>query len=652
MPNTVPNMYSNAPWSNKRSVNGAGTLFNRFDQAFAQFLQEQQPSNTPGHLELVQLLSHQFSKGHTCLDLRALSEGDWSTLGTDPSERVWPAKDYTVLASSMPWIQGNMSPLVLSGHLLYLRKNWEAEQRILKALRERLGVKSDLTEETTDQLRADLSPLFATTNGNAQDSDISGPQDPDWQQVACAVAMHSKFTLITGGPGTGKTTTVTKLLALLISHAKRAHPAKQLHIALAAPTGKAAARLGSSIRSASAQLPASLAFDLPLKALTLHKLLYSGYSGEREQARSIAYDVVIIDEASMIDLEMMDKLLCSVPLTCSLIMIGDKDQLASVEAGAVMGQLCAGADKGNYSLLTQARLLRLMRVDLKQWSAQAPIHASQIAQQTVMLRKSYRFAGGGVIGKWARDINAGSLNEIRRLWDALPEWSANEPLRIDRLSVDQFKQSQTKAMVCSGWREYLSLLANTHIHDGMERASQQIAAKSLLDAFGQFQVLCAVREGPWGVRSINKQIAHFLGFKEEGWYPGRPVMVTRNNYHLGLMNGDVGICLLKEGQLRVAFPSDGSSEQDIIRWVLPTRLDSVESVYAMTVHKSQGSEFKHICLVLPDKQSPVLTRELLYTGLTRAREGLTWIVPSEEVLFRAINCKISRSGGLGVIHDF
>jgi exodeoxyribonuclease V alpha subunit len=167
-------------------------------------------------------------------------------------------------------------------------------------------------------------------------------------------------------------------------------------------------------------------------------------------------------------------------------------------------------------------------------------------------------------------------------------------------------------------------------------------ALALLVAYGQFQVLCAVREGPWGVTALNRAISRALGFAPEGWYAGRPVMVTRNDYHLNLMNGDVGLCLPTAQGLRVAFAQGAS-----LRWVLPSRLDAVETVFAMTVHKSQGSEFDHVALVLPDRIAPVLTRELLYTGITRAKHRLTLVVPQAGVLRQAAAARILRSGGLG-----
>ena len=192
-------------------------------------------------------------------------------------------------------------------------------------------------------------------------------------------------------------------------------------------------------------------------------------------------------------------------------------------------------------------------------------------------------------------------------------------------------------MAEQGWQVWLQMLQSLPTAGCND--AQALAA---LGAFAGFQVLCAVREGPWGVEALNRRLATSLGFAAEGWYAGRPVMVSRNDYSLQLMNGDVGLCLPRANGLRVAFP-DGAGG---VHWVLPSRLDAVESVFAMTVHKSQGSEFEHVCLVLPDRAVAVLTRELLYTGMTRARSRLSLVVPQADVLLRAVAVRVIRSGGL------
>lgn len=589
----------------------AASLLTTLDKAFAQCLQDAQPSPDERHTELAALVSHQFGLGHACLDLNALTP------------------DLRASAASLPWIQSDNvapgsppnSPLVLEGARLYLRRNWNAEQSIRASIAARLAQPCAVP----DHLAASLAQLF--------DTPAAGPVSPppDWQKVACALAARRRFTLITGGPGTGKTTTVVRLLALLQSTAGQS--GQPLRVALAAPTGKAAARLGESIASAVRQLPLHLQEHIPDKAVTLHKLLQVRGHMANDAVPDLPVDLVVVDEASMIDLEMMARLLAAVPLSASLILLGDKDQLASVEAGAVMGQLCAQADLGRYTPDTLAWVAQATGEDLNVWAGDGPA----LAQQTVMLRFSRRFSDDSGIGHWAKAVNAGDGPAVHALWRQAPTWNVQASANVNRLQPAHAGDATLSALVRHGWRAWLELLALLP-PEGCTHAQ----AGAALQALARFQVLCSVREGPWGTSTLNRRLAQSLGFASEGWYAGRPVMVTRNDYNLRLMNGDVGLCLHHVTGLRVAFP-DG---QGGIRWVLPSRLDAVESVFAMTVHKSQGSEFDHVALILPDQAVAVLTRELLYTGITRARQQLTLVVPDARVLARAVAVKVLRQGGL------
>lgn len=583
-------------------------LLSGLDKAFAKYLQQVQPSSDPQHTVLAAMASHQFGLGHACLDLETLNP------------------ELSRSAASLPWIQGegecNNSPLVLDGQRLYLRRNWNAEQSIRASITARLAQPCPVPENLSES----LAQLFEAT-----ETTDTPTAPPDWQKVACALAARKRFTLITGGPGTGKTTTVVRLLALLQSDPARQHA--PLRIALAAPTGKAAARLGESIASAIQKLPTHMQQNIPDKAVTLHKLLQVRSNMAEDAVPELAVDLVVVDEASMIDLEMMARLLAAVPLTASLILLGDKDQLASVEAGAVMGQLCAGADLGHYTADTLAWVAQTTGADLSAWSGDG----AALAQQTVMLRYSRRFADDSGIGQWAKAVNAGDISTVEKLWHQAPTWCIDAQASVDRLQPTQPNDQRLTTLVQHGWQEWLQQLQQLK-----STACTDAQAVATLKAFARFQVLCAVREGPWGVDTLNRRIASSLGFAAEGWYAGRPVMVTRNDYNLKLMNGDVGLCLPQANALRVAFP-DG---QGGIHWVLPSRLDAVESVFAMTVHKSQGSEFDHVCLVLPDRAVAVLTRELLYTGMTRAKARLTLVVPEAGVLLRAVGVRVLRSGGL------
>ncbi len=620
-------------------VSSTRPAFSRFETAFADFLHQKQPSLEPNHAVLACLVSHLYLKGHTCLDLDLLAQRDWDALSLDADVQESIPHNAADFAATLPWRQGASSPLVMEGHLLYLRKNWEAEQRIIKSIRSRLVQKP--TEFMN--LEANLGLLFGRDDALDQ---------PDWQKLACAVSTRQLFTLITGGPGTGKTTTVTKLLSLLIHNQKRQDPSYKIRIALAAPTGKAAARLGTSITEAIDKLPTDFKFDMDFAPITLHKLLQIRADNKRGESVSLAYDVIVVDEASMISLSLMDRLLASVQPNTRLILLGDKDQLASVEAGAVMGQLCMNAPKGNYSASTLEWLSRLTTKDLTKWGGSG----SGLEQQTVMLRKSYRVEGAGVIGKWAQLINGGGredLHHLRQLWRELTFWPQKSAARtpaVDRLSTNEFNDPGTKEFLRHSWHHYLLAINSAPCTSSVQDQAHDEWAKSVLDAFAEFQVICAVKEGPLGVNQLNKVIAQHLGFNDEGWYVGRPVIVTRNNYHVDLRNGDVGVCLERNGELRVAFFREGPAPGAPVRWILPARIDSVESVFALTVHKSQGSEFNHICFVLPAKRQAVMTRELIYTGLTRAKKHVTWVVPNEAELFKSVEKKLSRSGGLHAVH--
>lgn len=608
------------------------------DRAFADFLQSQLPSTDPRHLVLAALTSHQMGRGHTCLDLQALQAQPAALLGwTEAQAQALPA-DLSAAAASLPWCQGEGAPLVLAGPphapLLYLRRAYQAEQSVMQALRARMA---QPVWDMPAGMAAHLDALFPPQT--LAQTQRQMPAHIDWQKVACALAARSSLTLITGGPGTGKTTTVVRLLALLTAQARAA--AQPLRIRLAAPTGKAASRLGESIQSAMAHLPPALGMQAPPAPETLHRLLQFTPDAPLRQVPELASDVVVVDEASMIDLEMMARLLAAVPLSARLILLGDKDQLASVEAGAVMAQLCEGAAQGAYSTATADWILAHTGQDVRAFVS-ASGRSAALAQHTVMLRHSRRFAADSGIGQWAQAVNAGEVQTVKTLLADCAASSATQAslfaADVDWLNLPRWPHPVLAQAVRQGWSAWSALLAPWRAPGAV---CHDAAAWALLQCFADYQVLCALRSGPWGVVHVNQCISRWMGEGAQEWYVGRPVMVTRNDPNLQLMNGDVGLCLPTANGLRVAFAQAGQ-----IRWVLPSRLDAVETVWAMTVHKSQGSEFAHVLLVLPDTPSPVLTRELIYTGLTRAKTRLTLMLASQSVLLQATATRVLRSGGL------
>lgn len=625
----------------------ADVPLSRLDVAFAQTLQTAQPSADTRHHWLAALVSHQYGRGHACLDLETLATKGVSVLGWEPPWQSTIPHTLREAASSMPWIQGDASPLVLEDARLYLRRNWQAEHSIKAAIRQRLAQPCEVPANWS----ASLHGLFPKTGLDTQ------AHEPDWQKIACALAGRRRLTLITGGPGTGKTTTVVRLLAAL-----QADPALQgqaLRIELAAPTGKAAARLSESIAHSLQHLPEHLRLHIPLQASTLHKLLGVRRHTVVDPKPHLQADLVVVDEASMIDLEMMARLLAVVPASARLVLLGDKDQLASVEAGAVMGQLCAQADNILYDADTREWIEAMTGETLPPSEAEG----SPLAQQTVTLRRSRRFTADSGIGRWAlavkqaaqrcADVVAGPATELAiapaqkgmndsvvdtmaQWWQDTPDWPGSQG-GVSRLVPRAPQDPVLMDLLSQGWSAWLTLLRSAQ---GQVVSNPQ--ARELLHAFGQFQVLCAVREGPWGTLAINQRIVRHWGWEGLSWYPGRPVMVTRNDHTLGLMNGDVGLCLNTAKGLRVAF----AVGPDDVRWVQPARLDAVEDVFAMTVHKSQGSEFDTVCLMLPDQPSPVLTAELIYTGITRARQRLVLVAKNPAVLFSAVKQRVERAGGL------
>ncbi|ELX09255.1 exodeoxyribonuclease V alpha chain [Janthinobacterium sp. HH01] len=629
----------------------------RLSAAFARFIASVGASS-PQLMAVCVLLSELEGRGHSCLMLDALADDLSGQLGWTGDEwralrdaaGVWPrnAAAWRALLAGCDqvWPVGDLDfqqPLVLDGERLYLRRYWRDETLVAEAVRGRAlgGLIAVDAEAATADVRHWLDILFPhAPRGGAT----------DWQKIACAVAMRGKLGIITGGPGTGKTYTVARLLALLFATAGPRQSG--LRVALAAPTGKAAARLKQSIDSALDDLAEKVGPALPLRELaarmgaarTLHSLL-----GARPDTRAFQHnagnqlevDVLIVDEASMIHLEMMAALLAALPPTATLILLGDKDQLASVEAGAVLGDLCYDAEAGAYDAetLSYVQASTGQRIPDSYAGSGGPI-----AQQTVMLRESRRF--GGPIGQLALAVNAGAaavaVDVLRDSEDGKVAWiDPAQPSELLQLAL------AGRAGAAGGYQAYLKMI-KAGGPDGDE-LGYLAWVKSVLTCFETFRILCAVRDGEWGVAGLNEAIEQRLQsaglLRRSGeWYVGRPVMVTRNDYGTGVFNGDIGLTLqdpARPGALRVYF-SDGEQ----VRSVLATRLRNVETAFAMTVHKSQGSEFQHTVLVLPKDSGGTLARELIYTGITRARDHFTLLTPNGQVLLDAIAQRTQRASGL------
>ncbi|TKB47319.1 exodeoxyribonuclease V subunit alpha [Ferrimonas sediminicola] len=649
------------------------------DLALAKLLLEQQP-DTPAQVVLAAVwTSHQLGRGHLCLELSLLLQRPGEVLALPPEGRKpaqlphpgelmasWSEPGLIQALGASPLVASvegeGCEPLVLSQGRLYLRRYYRYECQVAQQIHDRLRPLPVEPESTRTQLAQLFAPL--------KSADEARGDSVHWQSVAAALACRSRFTVISGGPGTGKTTTVVRLLAAL--QGPRLAQGEPLRIRLAAPTGKAAARLSESLSGALNQLPEGVRGSIPTQVTTLHRLL-----GSRPDSRHFRHhrgnplhlDLLVVDEASMVDLEMMAALLQALPEHASLILLGDKDQLASVEAGAVLGDLCRNADEANYHDATLAYLARASGYDLAPWQGQG----TALDQQIALLRKSHRFDANSGIGRLAAAVNIGDSRDVARLFgqpwpDLLSASLGGEQDRaLERLCIegDASPARTIDGGQPLGYRHYLE-----RMRQGLDRLEQQAAqcsvpaqwlalvqaqqqwALDLHRAFGAFQLLCAVRDGEFGVAGLNRRIAQALkgaGLieRDQGWYPGRPVILTRNDYSLKLMNGDIGLCLplydeLGQRSLRVAFPTpDGG-----LKSVQPSRLSDVDTVFAMTVHKSQGSEFAHTAMVLPAADSPILTRELLYTGITRAKTWFSLLLPRPQLVASATARRTVRASGL------
>lgn len=641
----------------------AGRL-RRLDVALVAQMQAWEPGAPDALWVAVAVLAHLEGRGHTCLPLTEL-DGDgvaaWCPMPDHlqappvPLLDAWPGdgRHWCTLfggrslvrwcvGAAVDWAPDSGQPLVLAGNpdkpVLYLRRHWVDEVFVAQALAQRAALQSPVDPQLA---RVWLDRLFPAEAGVVK---------PDWQKAACALAVRGGVTVLTGGPGTGKTYTAARLLALVFA----THPdPTKLRVGLAAPTGKAAARLRSAIDQALQDLQTRVGPALDLvdlaqgmgPARTLHALL--GARGDSRQFRHGAHnpldlDVLVVDESSMVHLEMVAALLRALPAHTRLVLLGDKDQLASVEAGSVLGDLCGHAHQARYNAATHTYLLQTCGPGLPEPSGEP---GGPLEQQTVMLRESRRFGTG--IGRLAQAVNQGDRRLAAGL--GLPDdgvvWWAPAPVHPEAVVALAL---HGRPSAPAGYAAYLELVRQPPHVAGLAPDDHAAWALAVLQAFDTFRILCAVHGGPWGDRAINAAVEAGLaqaGWLQPspGWYTGRPVMVTRNEPSLGVSNGDVGVVLPGPSSGRLRFYSlDG----DAVRSVPVGRLAHVETCFAMTVHKSQGSEFAHTVVVLPEPGTSVLSRELVYTAVTRARTHLSVVEPVPGLLAQASAQRHPRFSGL------
>jgi exodeoxyribonuclease V alpha subunit len=569
------------------------------------------------------LVSRHTRQGHICLDL-AHVEGTQLLEGEDGHDPVICPKladwQERLKKTSVVGRPGEYKPLILDDKArLYLHRYWDYQERLANLILRRVGQ----DEEGVDMpvLQEGLSRLFG-------EDPASQTGETDWSKVAAFTSLVKRFCVISGGPGTGKTTTVSKILALALEQPGQSRP----RIALCAPTGKAAARLQEAVRRSKEGLHCKDAIKarIPEEASTIHRLLgtisRSPYFRHNAQ-NPLPVDYLIVDEASMVDLALMSKLVQALPEEAHLILLGDKDQLASVEAGAVLGDIC---DRGHVHPFSSPfgnglkRAAGLIVDGLPEGEEE-----SAMADAIVHLVKNFRFAPESGISQVSRGVNAGDADGVVGPFIE----GAYDEITWRRLPSPNGLPQAVREMVVKEFGDYAKI-------------------GDVREVFGlqdRFRILCALSRGPYGARALNLLVERILRHEsliepEGAWYPGRPILITSNDYNLHLFNGDVGIVLPdpESGDgLRVYF----YREEGQVRKFHPLRLPEHETAYAMTVHKSQGSEFDRVLFVLPDTDSPVLTRELIYTAITRAKRAVE--IWGREPIFRAaVSRRTERSSGL------
>ncbi|MDE0838734.1 MAG: exodeoxyribonuclease V subunit alpha [Kiritimatiellae bacterium] len=552
------------------------------DYEFACTISDIEPTPDTDDLKLWAALTSQWlQRGHVCLeaDDDALAQLTVKTPGTsEPIALTMPdlkSLDRFACVGS----PGTFAPMTRSGQRLYLTRYWQYETCILNGIKRRT---TDLAPKD-DHASPDVDPLqrFGTETLSVE------------QATAVRMAWQERFSIITGGPGTGKTATVVKMLCGLLEH----NP--DLRFAICAPTGKAAARLDESIGSQVAALACEdhvrdRLLDPNHRASTLHRLLGTRPNSpyfRHDKDTPLPFDLVVVDEASMVDVALMAKLMDALPDTGRLVLVGDKDQLASVEAGSVLGDLCAGVPDASITVLS---------INFR----------AKDAPGIVSFARTFTSPKGPSI-EAMQNYTGDAYSDI--------EWST-------RSSADSDYQHEIATLVRAAWA-------------GLATAD---SAETAFLGFRQLQILAAVHEGPSGVTHLNKVAQDALGQPaHQLWYAGRPVMIAQNDYQLGLFNGDIGIAFRDADRYFVWFESASGDH----RRIAVNRLPAHVSAYAITIHKSQGTEAERVLMILPDRDNPILTRELVYTGATRARQRLD-VWASREILEAAITRQTHRISGL------
>jgi exodeoxyribonuclease V alpha subunit len=593
-------------------------MFTSIDLHFGNFISNLAKNDDKDLFLAASLVSNAAGNGEVCLDLESCAgkiipdkEDDGKPV-VCPSIKTWVKK---LRASDVVGKPGDYTPLILDDkNRLYLYRFWNYERVLSDAVNKRAA--DDMEDIDIALVERSLKRLFPCNREG----------ETDLQKRAALKAALKRFCVISGGPGTGKTTTIAGILTLLIEIGL----GKKLKIFLCAPTGKAAAKLCETIQSAKKHINCSDGIKemLPGEAYTIHRMLKvipgaAGFYYNREN--KLPADIVVVDEASMVDLALLSKLMEAVPDNARLILVGDRDQLASVEAGSALGDICNRGGSSGYAskihkeTASESGLRRESKVPDK----------NALGDCLIFLKKNYRFSETSGIGRLSVAVNNGDADTAVRI---LTE-KKDERIRWEDIKTSKELHCSLEKKIVEGYKAYRTV-------DNPAEA---------LNLFSRFKILCAVNRGEFGVEALNDLAESALAGNglirpSARWYAGRPVLVRGNNYSLGLFNGDIGIVMNDRGsgdELYAFFHESSGKARKFNPGILPEH----DTAYAMTVHKSQGSEFEEVVLVLPEKDSPVLSRELLYTGITRTTGKIT-LIGSESVLRAAILRKTERASGL------
>jgi len=595
--------------------------FSDIDIHLADFLSAAGSVSSPVFHLTVMMLSSRLNSGDVCLSLNDIAGRPLSYFFGDDGDGVYneiiiPEKPDILRSlenNKAVGKEGDYLPLILDAEdKLYFQKYYSFENSLAEYIKELAGSKMFAADMFS--VKDTFSLLFpAAADGT------------DWQSAAAYSALSGGLTIISGGPGTGKTSTVVKILALIAESGIKS--GREILISLAAPTGKAAARLREAVNTAVSDLPVSedVKKIIPSETFTVHRLLGSikdSHEFRHNRENPLIHDVVVVDECSMGDMALMCRLVQAVKPGAQLILLGDKDQLSSVEGGAVFGDICGGIE-GVYTKSFIDNGSKLFGINIPEAASEGN-KTTVMNNALVVLKKSYRFSGRSGIGMLADLIKKGDAQ------------GALDILNDESYPDVRFSKGNSRKEIGKVYSD-----AASSVISGM-KCSVEDKISSLI---GSFSILTATRKGELGAEGMNSMaegILFHLGIIDpvEKFYHGRPVMISRNDYSLSLFNGDIGITS-NRGTAEVVFPGpDGET-----RTVHPSRLPEHETAFAMTIHKSQGSEFDNVLVVMPDKWNMVMTRELLYTAVTRARKGVV-IAAGGDIVKEMILTPTRRMSGL------